>query len=63
MWRLKLLVTGLVDWTDTNGDVVTEMYDWADRCSIAGFHGSKSSWLRQQARISYTPVAVFRNET
>ena len=60
MWRLKVLLTGLVDWTDPDGVQTTELFDWADRCAIAGFHGSKSAWLRARARISYTPVRVTR---
>ena len=61
MWRLKVLATGLVDWTDpTTGTQTTELFDWADRCAAAGFHGSKSAWLRQRARIAHDPVPVTR---
>jgi hypothetical protein len=59
--RVKFLVTGLQDSVNPfSGEVVTEMFDWADRCALLGFSGERSTWLRELGRSSYCPRIVNR---
>lgn len=59
LWNVRFLATGLIDSEDEDG-VITEQFDWADRCALVGFSGAGSTWLRRLGRVSYCPRIVNR---